>query len=235
MLQISVIIPVLNEGSRVASTVEFLRQEGGHLVSEIIVADGGSSDDTVARAGGAGAIVLHCPQKGRNFQMNFAAQNSTGNVLYFVHADTRPPRRYAHFIEEALAKGVKIGNFRYCFDSDHFLLRINSWFTRWRFLFCQGGDKTLFVERALFQHLGGYAPEWIIMEEYDLLRRAEKAGFPFQVLKPEALVSARKYDHNSWLRVQMANLIVFNLWAWKLASPAALKRIYSRLLNERFF
>jgi rSAM/selenodomain-associated transferase 2 len=232
MLQLSIIIPALNEGWHIDHTIAFLKQHGGDAVLEIIVADGGSTDDTVQKSVAAGAAVVECPQKGRNFQMNYAAEKSRGKVLYFVHADTLPPPEYCTAIEEALAKGVRLGNFRYRFDSPHLLLRINGWFTRWHFMFCQGGDKTLFIERTLFEQLGGYRAECVVMEEYDLLHRAKEAGYAFQVLPYEGVASARKYVCNSWLRVQMANLLVFNLWSWKLTSPERLKKIYGGMLRR---
>lgn len=229
-MSISIIIPTYNEANNIARTVEHLRKHGGTSVLEILVVDGGSTDDTVRLATGAGAQVLISPEKGRAAQMNFGAQHSTGEVLYFVHADTLPPVSFVQEIESACEQGWQLGNFRYRFDSESWLLRFNASFTRLPYMFCQGGDKTLFVRRKLFFDLCGYDPRFVIMEEYDFFRRAQKAGHQWVVLPPPCLVSARKYEKNSWLRVQIANVVVFNLWALGLAQPPTLKRIYGTLL-----
>jgi rSAM/selenodomain-associated transferase 2 len=229
-MRISIIIPTFNEAENIAATVRYLQKHGGMGICEIIVVDGGSTDDTVSLASEVGAQVCVSPEKGRGPQMNFGVQNSQGDVLYFVHADTRPPETFVQDIEKACMQGWTLGNFRYRFDSDSWLLCFNASFTRFSFMFCQGGDKTLFVRRELFIELGGYDPRFVIMEEYDFLRRAQKKGHRWVVLPRICIVSARKYKKNSWLRVQIANIVVFNLWVWRLAEPPTLKRIYGALL-----
>lgn len=230
-MKISVIIPTLNEEGRIGKTVRFLLQNGAESVCEVIVVDGGSSDATVNEANAAGARVLLASEKGRARQMNYGASQSRGEVLYFVHADTLPPATFARDIIQALTEGWQSGSFRYRFDSQKYMLRINSFFTRFPWLFCQGGDKTYFILQQTFQSLGGYDPHHVVMEEYDFLRRARKAGISYKVLPVQAVVSARKYDNNSWLRVQMANLIVFNLWAYGLVPPQKLKLWYLQMLK----
>lgn len=230
-MKISVIIPALNEEQCIGKTVDYLLQKGGERVCEVIVVDGGSSDKTVREAKEAGATVLRSPESGRARQMNFGASHSHGDILYFVHADTRPPVSFAKDILNALAEGWQSGSFRYRFDSEKFMLRVNSFFTRFPWLFCQGGDKTYFILRKTFEELGGYDPGHVVMEEYDFLRRARKAGVTYKVLPVQAVVSARKYDKNSWLRVQIANFIVFNLWAWGFARPEKLRAMYVQMLN----
>lgn len=230
-MHISIIIPTFNEAQNIPKTVAHLQRHGGSAVCEILVVDGGSTDTTVQAARTSGATVLVSPQKGRAQQMNFGAQNSRGEVLYFIHADTLPPQTYVQDIQAACAQGWAMGNFRYRFDSNRWLLRFNAAFTRFSFMFCQGGDKTLFVQRDLFWALGGYDPRFVIMEEYDFLRRAKKSGYDWVVLPRECLVSARKYEKNSWLRVQFANIVVFNLWALGLAEPPTLKKVYGLLLT----
>lgn len=231
-MTVSVIIPTLNEAPHIAATVEHIRRYSDDKVLEIIVVDGHSTDGTADIACAAGAVVLPSPEKGRAQQMNFGAAHSKGDVLYFVHADTRPPATFAAEIEQALRGGLQMGTFRSRFDSTLLLLRFNAFFTRSNRMFTQGGDRSFFVTREVFFALGAYRPEFVIMEEFDFFRRAQKAGYRLAALRGECLISARKYERNSWLRVQCANFLVFNLWSWGLAKPSVLKRIYWGMLRR---
>lgn len=230
-MQISVIIPVLNEARHIGKTVRYIRQHGGRSVAEVIVVDGGSTDGTAQLAREAGATVIASPRKGRGAQIDFGARQSRGEVLYFVHADTLPPTTFAAEMQAALSKGWLMGNFQYCFDSKSLLLRLNAFSTRFRWFFTQGGDRTFFIRRETYFSLGGYDPSYVVMEEYDFLRRAKKAGHDFVMLPCKCTVSARKYERNSWLRVQLANLVAYNLWSWGLAKPQELKAVYGRMLR----
>jgi rSAM/selenodomain-associated transferase 2 len=229
-MDISIIIPTYNEAANIGKTVERLRANGGACIREILVVDGGSTDETVRIATEAGAKVLLCPEKSRAAQMNLGAARSQGELLYFVHADVCVPDDYVSQIATAVSQGWKMGNFRYRFDSNSWLLRFNASFTRFPFMFCQGGDKTLFVDRDLFFELGGYDPAHIIMEEFDFMKRAAKEGYKWIVMPSTCVVSARKYKKNSWLKVQIANILVFNMWNFGLAKPPVLKRIYGWML-----
>ena len=220
-MQISVIIPALNEARHIGKTLRHIWQHGGRSVAGVIVVDGGSTDETAQLAREAGATVVASPRKGRGAQIDFGARQSRGEVLYFVHAD----------IEAALSKGWHMGNFQYCFDSKSPLLRLNASFTRFRWFFTQGGDRTFFIRRETYFGLGGYDPAFVIMEEYDFLRRAKRAGYDFAMLPCKCLVSARKYERNSWLRVQIANFVAYNLWSWGLAEPQEVKEVYWRMLQ----
>jgi rSAM/selenodomain-associated transferase 2 len=229
-MRFSIIIPTLNEAENITELILHLRLHGGDAVSEIIVADGGSTDGTPELAANQGAVVIPC-DKGRALQMNAGAKAATSNILYFVHADTRPPVDFLTHIERALVAGWPMGCFRYKFDSPNLMMRINSWFTRFYFMFCQGGDKTFFIKRELFWQMGGYDERYVIMEEYDFLRRAKRAGFSFYIMPASGIVSARKYEGRSWLRVQLANLVVFNAWQWNLVQPERLKILYREMLG----
>lgn len=230
-MSISIVIPALNESACIGQTVAHLLQYGGGHVQEVLVVDGGSTDDTVGQAEAAGAMVLPAPEKGRALQMNFGAAHSQGDIVYFVHADTLPPACYAGDILQAVQNGYQMGNFEYRFDRAGWLLQCNAWFTKLPFLFCQGGDKTFFIRKQDFQALGGYDAKHIVMEEYDFVRRARKAGYKLAILPAKCTVSARKYERNSWMRVQAANLLVYNLWSWGLAKPDKLKDIYRKILR----
>ena len=227
----SVIIPTYNEALCIGKTVRHILEYGGGAIAEILVIDGGSTDDTAKKAREAGATALLSPCKGRGAQLHYGAEQAKENILYFVHADTLPPETFVEDIEQALANGWLMGNFQYDFDSSRFLLRINAFFTRFRWFFTQGGDRTFFIRRETYFAIGGYDPGHVIMEEYEFLRRAQKQGYDFAMLPCKCTVSARKYENNSWLRVQIANFVVYNLWSWGLVGLPELRAIYSRMLR----
>lgn len=229
-IQISIIIPTLNEGGNIGQLVEHLQEHCEGCVSDLIVSDGGSSDATVQEAEKAGAKVLISPDKGRAQQMNHGVANSSGNILWFVHADSLPPASYVADIKESLETGYNVGCYRFRFDSKKWPLKVNSWFTRFDLEFCRGGDQTLFVTRDLWTELKGYRDDFLIMEEYEFMRRARKKS-KFRIIPKDVMVSARKYDHNSYLRVNFANFVVFNMYRLG-ASQEKLMRTYYKLLRH---
>lgn len=231
-LQISIIIPTLNEEETIGIMVRHLLKCKTTAFLELLVIDAGSQDDTVQIAKKEGATVLKSPQPGRAAQMNYGAKIAKGNLLYFVHADNIPPDCYMTEVEKAVKEGYPMGCFRFKFDSNHPLLKINTFFNRFNKLWCRGGDQTLFITREIFDHLGGYPDGFIIMEEYELLQSAFAAKIPFKIIPKFVLGSARKYETNSYLRVQIANFIVFRMYK-KGASQEDLARTYKRLLDYR--
>ncbi|MFK7931891.1 MAG: TIGR04283 family arsenosugar biosynthesis glycosyltransferase [Saprospiraceae bacterium] len=231
-MRVSAIIPTLNEADNIGQMVRHLSACGGDALHELLVIDGGSTDDTVKIAEAAGATVLVAPEKGRAAQMNYGAQQSTGELLYFVHADNLPPECYMSEVQKTVAEGYPMGCFRFKFDSPSVWLKINSWFNRFNKLWCRGGDQTLFITRDVFEQLGGYPNDYIIMEEYKLLEQASKQNIPFKIIPKFVLGSVRKYEDNSYLRVQIANFIVFNMYK-RGASQQRMARMYKRLLNYR--
>ena len=228
-MRISIIIPVLNEADRIGPLVAYLWAHGTDFLEEVLVVDGGSRDATALQATAAGARVIHSPVSSRAAQMNLGAQAARTPIFYFIHADTLPPASYPADIQSVLAGGDTMGCYRYRFDSPRILLKINAYFNRFSWLWCQGGDKTFFIRREIFEALGGYDEYYTIMEEYDFLRRAMQK-YRLITIPKYAVVSARKYEQNSWLRVQLANTLVFHLFKWKVA-PLRLKRVYKTMVR----
>lgn len=230
-MTVSIIIPVLNEAEEIGKAVTHLHENADQRLVDLLVVDAGSTDGTADIATAAGARVLPAPEQGRSRQMNYGVSQSSGEVLYFVHADTRPPASYLDDIESSLGEGFPLGSYQSVYDTGHPLLRINAYFTRFDFLWCRGGDQSIYVERAVFEALGGFRPDYKIMEEYDFIQRARKQH-PFKIFDKPTLISARKYRENSYLRVQLANLIVFNMYRLGF-SQARLANTYCRLLKYR--
>ena len=128
--KISIIIPTHNEAASIGKLIAYLQLHGKENIAEIIVSDGGSSDETFAIAEQAGAVAYLSPQQGRAAQMNYGGGKATGDLLYFVHADSFPPVSFATDILEAVNNGFDFGRYRTRFDSTNLLLKINAWFTR---------------------------------------------------------------------------------------------------------
>ena len=227
-MTISIIIPTLNEAENIESLIDFFLKNNNGQLRELIVTDGGSTDGTPQIAKAAGAKVFSCT-KGRACQMNKGAENATGDVLYFVHADSLPPDSFMEDLNNAITEGFPIGCFRFKFNSPKKILKFNSYMTRFDKMYCRGGDQTLYVTRTVFDELDGYRDDFKIMEEYDFIIRARKK-YPFKIIPKEVIVSARKYDERSWLRVMISNSIVFTMFR-NGASQDSMANMYKRLLG----
>lgn len=226
---IRVIIPTLNESENLRELLPFLRNE---LIGkgDIIVADGGSTDDTEAVTKSFGCTFYASPQSGRGPQMNAAVEAyPDADAFYFVHADTRPPVGFYRDIKAGIQTGYPVGCYRFKFDSRHPLLAINAFCTRFDALACRGGDQSLYVTREAFGLLGGYQSNMRIMEDYDFIERAQ-AKFPFRIIPRNITVSARKYRANNYFKVQLANLKVFRMYH-QGASQEDMINTYRNLLN----
>jgi rSAM/selenodomain-associated transferase 2 len=171
---ISVIIPTLNEAANLAATLEVLRGVAG---VEVVVADGGSRDETVALAEAAGVRLIFSPP-GRARQQNAGAAVATGEVLLFLHADTVLPAGFTAAVRSCLARpGVAAGAFRLGIAGEGWGLRLVERLANWRSQRLQlpYGDQGLFLRRRTFVEVGGF-PEQEIMEDFELIRRLRKMG-----------------------------------------------------------
>jgi rSAM/selenodomain-associated transferase 2 len=230
-MMLSVIIPTYNEAASIAGLVQQLRRHAPAQGVEVLVVDAGSPDGTAELARQAGATLLRSPKPGRAAQMNYGAQQATGDILYFVHADVAIHADYVATIRQAVAQGYEAGCYRFRFASRHPLLRINSYGTRFKGIMSRGGDQTLFITRPLFERLGGFDEYFVIMEDFDIIRRIRRQA-RFFIVPQDVVVSARKYETNSWLRVQLANLTAFSMFFLKVP-PVRIARTYKALLNYR--
>lgn len=203
---ISIIIPTINEAVNINKLIPFIQKCCAGGTFEIIVADGGSSDNTQQATLTAGAIFICCPKKGRAAQMNAGAAIAIFDILYFIHADTLPPSSFYTDITKAVKDGYGIGRYRTAFSGKRWILKINAFFTRFDWFVCYGGDQTIFVTKAIFNAVNGYNEDLLIMEEYDFTARA-RINNRYRIFANTAIVSDRKYDTNSWWRVQRANYI----------------------------
>lgn len=231
MRNISIIIPTLNESANILKLITQLQMEKSGYIKEIIVVDGGSKDNTLTIANNLGAKAIVSPLKGRASQMNYGAAISTGDIFYFVHADTLPPIGFSEDILKSIQKGNYIGRFCTRFSSNNLLLKFNAFFTRFDLFVCYGGDQTLFITKELFGSLNGFDESLKIMEDYDIVKRAKKKSSYGIVLK-DVLISARKYEKNNWWKVQKANFTIVQMYK-KGASQEEMVEKYKKMLVDR--
>ncbi|SFQ68572.1 TIGR04283 family arsenosugar biosynthesis glycosyltransferase [Hymenobacter arizonensis] len=229
--RVSIIIPTYNEGLTIRSLLNYLQQAtAGETGLEIIVADGGSTDDTRARAQLAGVAVLACPRKGRAAQMNHGARQATGELLYFLHADSFPPPGFLHDLRQAHQQGYASGCYRLAFDHSHWFLRFSAWCTRLPLTALRFGDQSLFVRRELFEQVGGFREDLLVMEDQEIVRRLQ-ARAPFRLLPRAVTTSARKYLDNGVYRLQGAFTLIAGLY-WLGVSQRRLLGLYRRLIKQ---
>ena len=171
---ISIIIPTLNEEKNISNLLPYLRSNFSSC--EIIISDGGSSDKTVALAQNF-CKVVHS-SKGRGLQLNNGAEQASGNILWFLHADTIPHANSLNYIQDTMKNIDTVGGgFEYNFDSTSKRLQFISWFSNKKNIFLNRiyGDMGIFVRKDIFGLMGGFA-ESHLMEDFEFSRRLRKIG-----------------------------------------------------------
>lgn len=189
-LRISAVVPTWREAAVIADTVAACRQ----IADETIVADADSPDATATLAAAAGARVITSP-RGRGPQQNAGARAATGDVLLFVHADTLLPPQARPAIVAALADPAIVGgNFKIVFSPATRAARVYSLANhlRRRALHIYYGDSCIFVRRAVFDRLGGFA-DLPIFEDHEFVRRLEAAGRTHYETGVLATTSSRRF------------------------------------------
>ena len=223
MTRMSIVMPVLDEAAGITATLQALAplRARGH---ELIVVDGGSRDGTAALAAAADDRVLGSPP-GRARQMNAGAAHARGDVLVFLHADTTLPADADTLLGQAVRGGARWGRFDVRITGDAAMLRVIAacMNLRSRLSGIATGDQAIFVERRLFEALGGYA-EQPLMEDIELSRRLRAVAAP-ACLRAQVQTSGRRWQQRGvwrtvWLMWQLR-------WRyWRGDSPEALAHRY---------
>jgi len=194
---LSVIIPVLDEAAGIQTMLQSLQtlRTRGH---EIIVVDGGSRDNTVALAEQL-ADRVECGARGRARQMNTGARLARGEILWFLHGDSRVDASADLRIQQAVSAGAAWGRFDIRLSGDRWLLRIVETMMNWRSRFSgiATGDQGIFVSRVLFEQIGGFT-EIPLMEDIDLSKRLKKYGDPACLRQP-LVTSSRRWERDGIL------------------------------------
>ena len=220
---VSVIVPVLNEAGVLPGTLDHLASLPGRI--EVIVADGGSTDGTIAAAEGHGLGPRIVAARGRAHQLNAGAAEAAGEMLVFLHADTRLPDSAYASLTGALARfEVLGGNFALRFDGgDRFSRVLGAVYAVQRRLGVYYGDSALWVRASAFDALGGFRP-LPIMDDYDFVRRVERRGRTVCLPGP-AVTSARRWQRAGLART-VASWVVIR-WLYLAGVPAGwLARLY---------
>ena len=229
---ISIIVPVLNEAPLIG---EFLRHLGERAPdAEIVVADGGSNDGTVDLARPLADQVLATP-RGRALQMNAGATAATGEVLWFLHADSLLPPTPLDDIRAALADPLLAGGcFRIRIPSSHAIYRVsdslgNLGVDVFRIAL---GDHGIFCRRAAFEAVGGY-PQVPVMEDAEFYRRLRRVGAVRQ-LRSVIQTSPRRYQRHGPYRTTLIYGLILALYTARVPIPF-LSRLYRRLNGQPLY
>lgn len=202
------VIPTLDEEDQIAAAIRSATAPG----VEVIVVDAGSADDTRQRAQAAGALVM-TSQAGRARQLTAGASRARGDVIVFLHADTRLPSGFADSIRMALQDSAVVGGaFRFRFDHRTLVLRMVEWGTRARvaLLGLPYGDQALFVRRTVLDDIGGL-PDTPIMEDLDLVRAMQRRG-RLAFLPDPAMTSARRHRAYGVFRTAVRHGLAASAW-----------------------
>ena len=222
--RLSVVIPALNEAAGMSATLQALAP----LVArgaQLLVADGGSVDGTAALAQAGGAQVVQAP-RGRALQMNAGAQQATGDMLLFLHADTRLPPDADGLIAQALANGPQVwGRFDVCIEGQPRMLRVIAAFMNWRSRWTgiATGDQALFMTRAAFDAVGGF-PAQPLMEDIEMSARLLKLSRP-ACLRARVITSGRRWETQGVWRTVLL-MWRLRLAYWRGAAPERLAALY---------
>ncbi len=218
---VCVVVPALDEATEIEASLRSVGLDDGH---EVVVVDGGSRDDTVLRAEGLGVRVIPSPP-GRATQMNQGAASTRGDLLLFLHADTRLPANWSSVVRAAMDEGAVAGRFDVELRGDHPMLRVVARAinlrSRWSRIYT--GDQAIFVRRSVFDEIGGYEPI-LLMEDLALSRRLKEAG-PIASLRATVSTSGRRWEERGVFRT-----IALMWWLRFLyfvgVSPDRLARMY---------
>ncbi|MDA0690983.1 MAG: TIGR04283 family arsenosugar biosynthesis glycosyltransferase [Nitrospinae bacterium] len=208
-VKISVIIPTLNEALILNQTLTAINQHSPH---EVIIADGGSQDDTLDIAKSFSLRIVNSPP-GRALQMNAGARTATGELLLFLHADSQVDAKSYKKMVAVMKRGNSLGGaFSLAIESDKPSLRLISTLAtlRSKYLHLVYGDQAIFVRTHVFREMGGVAclP---ICEDLDFFRRLQKKG-PTVLLEEKTFTSARRWRTEGIVFTTLRNIVIAALF-----------------------
>ena len=220
---LSVIIPTLNEELSLSKTLTAISSLEN--IGEIIVVDGGSDDKTIEIAKQF-AVKIVQSKRGRGLQLNAGAKNASGDVFWFLHADTLPPTNAAEQIRAVLQDEKAIGgNFEIRFDGNRKSAKLLTWlYPKLRVLGLCYGDSAFFARREIYEKTGGFA-DLPLFEDVEFYKRIKKRG-KFVHLKSFVTSSSRRFEKRSFT-LTFARWSLFQGLYWIGFSPQILAKYYA--------
>ena len=226
-MKIAIVVPVLNESLVLQRLIGDLARlkENANPDFELVFADGGSTDNTTALIQDAGLRVIYSA-KGRAWQMNAGAGQTTAEVLLFLHADTRLPKNALTEIESNLTGNICWGRFDVRIAGEHWMLAVVSSMMNWRSRLTgiATGDQAMFMTRNAFQKIGGF-PEQALMEDIEASRHLRQFSRPACITSPVITSGRRCETRGVWTTI----VLMWRLrWAyWRGQSPQKLAELYA--------
>ncbi len=210
---ISVVIPVLHEAGFINAALDHLTSQTESTHVEVIVVDGAQEKDTLAAIRRDGVHLLSS-LRGRGRQMNEGAAVARGDILLFLHADTRLPDTWFADVERAMTGSDCVGGaFDLGIASTHWFLKLTQLVgtIRSRLTRVPYGDQAIFIRRSFFESLGGYR-ELPLMEDVDLMRRIKRAGGRICFIPKRVITSARRWEKDGAIRGTLRNWVLIGLY-----------------------
>ena len=202
----TIIIPVFNEASIIE---KYLSQFPNQPNQEIIIVDGGSTDNTVKIVQQKGFQVIESKIKKRSYQMNLGAKKAQGNILLFLHGDTILPDNYGNSITNILAQPNTIaGAFRLQIDAKEKSFRLLEKMINFRsiWLSLPYGDQGIFLKKSVFNEVGGF-PDLPIMEDFVLIKMLQKKG-KIEIADDGVITSARRWQKLGIFKTTLINQLI---------------------------
>jgi rSAM/selenodomain-associated transferase 2 len=231
---LSIIIPVFNEEATIEGLLHHLKKVAFDATGlEVIVVDGGSRDNTVVKVNAFASIkdgfkvITATTAKGRGKQMHYGATIANGEILYFLHADSYPPKHYDQLILNAVGQQHLAGCFRMKFKSRHPWLMLVGGLTRFSWKVSRGGDQSQYITRELYDDIGGYNTQIPIYEDYVLITSLYNRGH-YHVIPKWLKTSARRYHEKGVMRLQWFYLTIY----WKKYRGASMEELYQYYLSK---
>lgn len=221
--EISIVIPALDEADSIAATLDALESFENERL-EIILVDGGSTDATVSIAENYGVQILHSP-RGRGRQLQIGGAAASGEILWFLHADTIAPPDAVSEIKRALINSRVVGgNFTIRFGGTRFAAEFLTWlYPKLNTLGLIYGDSAIFMRREIYEEIGGFRA-FPIFEDLDFVERLRASG-EIVTLSSVVTTSSRRFENKSFILTFLRWTILQVLY-WLGVSPENLMKIY---------